>query len=144
MNQLPQLTPETSLRVLRTIHISFLVASGLIIYVGETAAPRGSAAIESSLFYLLSVVAGLSALFGWAFQRKMSAAAEQQAISGMPIELTALQRRQVGYMIAFACSLSVVLYGFVLLFLGATRPQIIPLYVVGIVLLLYFTPRRLG
>jgi hypothetical protein len=143
MNQPFQLTPETSLRVLRTVHISFLVASVLIIYVGETAAPRDSAAIKSSVFYALAIAAGLAALFGWTFQRKMSAAAEQQAISGMPIELAALQRRQVGYMIAFACSLSVTLYGFVLLFLGATRTQIVPLYVVGIVLLLYFTPRRL-
>ena len=144
MNQQPQLTLEGSLRLLRTMHISFVLAALMIMYVGEKSGPHDAAPIETSLFFALAAAAGASAIFGWTFHRKMAAAAGQESDSGMPISQTSLQRRQAGYIIGFACSLSVVMFGFVLIFLGATRAQVTPLYLTGIALLLYITPRRLG
>jgi hypothetical protein len=123
MNPQPQLTLEGSLRVLRVMHISFVVAALLIIYVGEKAGPHDAGTIQSAFLYILALAAGASAVFGWMFQKKMNAAAEQQSSSGMPIEQTSLQRRQAGYMIAFACALSVIVYGFVLIFEGLRGPK---------------------
>jgi hypothetical protein len=59
---------------------------------------------------------------------------EQDALS--------LARWRSGYVLIYALCEAVALYGLVLRFMGFTLTQVAPFYVVGFVLLFFFSPRR--
>ena len=53
-----------------------------------------------------------------------------------------LNRWRAGYIVTFALSEAIALYGFVLRFLSFSLAQVMPFYVTGFVLLVFFRPRR--
>jgi hypothetical protein len=72
--------------------------------------------------------------------RMVERAASQLALA--PTDAAALNRWRMGHIVLFALSESIVLYGLVLRFIGASILQAGVLYAGGIALLLMFTPRR--
>jgi|SRR5882762_10830113 len=65
-----------------------------------------------------------------------------RALAEDPKNEKALRKVRAGYFLNFCYSIAVVVYGLFLRFLGSSRGKVIPFYVVGIAMILVFTPRR--
>lgn len=133
---------DNQLRLLRFVHVSFLIASGLYVWIGTIAAPKDASPVDPTIYAVLGATALFAAIAAFMFKAKMTDRAEERMRENAVPDTKLLLQWRAGYIIAFACSEAVVLFGFVLLFLGATQYQALPFYVVGIMLLLLFTPRR--
>jgi hypothetical protein len=75
------------------------------------------------------------------FRRKIIAPAEI-VLSAQPDDPRALARLRLGYILIWALSESMVLYGFVLRYIGFPFAQVIPFFGGGFVLMLFMAPRR--
>ena len=132
---------DKTLRLVKTVHIAFIGAALLYSFLGPAIAPKSSDPVEPQVFWTLSTVALLCAGIAFAMKSKLTASLEQQIREGATISKINSQRWVGGHFAAFTCSLAIVLFGFVLLFLGARLSQIIPFDVAGIALLVTFAPR---
>jgi hypothetical protein len=70
--------------------------------------------------------------------------AKQLGGSSSPADANKLRRACAVQRLLMGCSLAIVLYGLVVRFKGATLAQVLPFYVVGSSLLLYFKPKEIG
>jgi hypothetical protein len=75
------------------------------------------------------------------FRRKLVLQSEP-LLASEPYEPAVVARWRTGYIITWALSLSIALYGLVLRYLGFTFSQVAPFFVAGFVLILFFAPRR--
>ena len=89
-------------------------------------------------FLLLALLLVAIALF---FRQKKTAPAIER-LHDQPNDRGAIQNLMAGSILSVVLAESVVLYGFALRFLGATRPQAAPFYVAGIFLMLLWWPRQ--
>jgi len=74
------------------------------------------------------------------FRRKLVKSSET-ILAVSPEDLVALRRWRTGYLIIYAFSEAIALYGMVLHFLGFSSVQIAPFLIAGIALILSFAPR---
>jgi hypothetical protein len=74
------------------------------------------------------------------FDRKYVRKAEALLID-RPADERAIRRRRLGYMVIYAASLAVALYGLVLHLCGAPIAHIVPFFAVGALLIVWFRPR---
>ena len=66
----------------------------------------------------------------------------ESSLAGNPESATTLYRWRTGYMATYALSEAIVLYGVVLRFLGLSFSQVVPFFLAGFILMLFFGPRR--
>ena len=64
------------------------------------------------------------------------------ALAMRPADVAALGRWRAGYIMTYALSEAIALFGLVLRLTGFTLSQVAPFYVAGFILLLFFGPRR--
>ncbi len=134
---------EAQLRSMRIVHGAMLFAAVLYVYIAEKLKPVAVAAPNSILYAAITCVA--IALIGVAFffrKRYVSDAEEKLRQPTTNTNPDTLRRWRAGHLVCFAFGESVVLYGLVLRLLGSATRQVVPFYVVGILLLIWFTPRR--
>lgn len=91
---------------------------------------------EVIIVFALSLVAWM-----FFFRRKFITAAETVLLS-QPDHPTALARLRTGYILIWASSEAIALYGLVLRYMGFTFSQVIPLLMGGFLLMLFMPPRR--
>jgi uncharacterized sodium:solute symporter family permease YidK len=68
----------------------------------------------------------------------------ERALQENPENAVALNRWRAGYIVSFALSEAVALYGVLLCFVGLRFSQVVPFFVAGFILMLFFGPRRLS
>jgi F0F1-type ATP synthase membrane subunit c/vacuolar-type H+-ATPase subunit K len=73
-------------------------------------------------------------------RRKLVKSAEQ-ILSVQPDDTAALARWRAGYLITYAFSEAIPLYGLVLHFMGFAFAQVLPFFVAGFVVILFYAPR---
>jgi hypothetical protein len=129
---------ENTRKTLHILRFALLVSIALyafiVIRVPSTVIPNPGVL---RVFILLAVVAIAAILV----IRRMLVLPSEMVLAERRDDSKGLQRWRAGYIIIYALSESLALYGVALHFLGFTGRQVAPFFLVGAVLLLIFSPR---
>ena len=131
-------TAESQLRRLRIIYAGIWGSAIIYPIVAEKLAPHVT--IDTSIYAALSIVAVGLAVCAVALRKNMLSKAER--LSELGQRDAAMRLWLVGHIIPFCIAEAVVLLGLVIRFLGATLKQALPLYALGIAVLLMNAPQR--
>jgi glycerol uptake facilitator-like aquaporin len=121
------------------IRILLLVSIALYVFIGERLGQR--APPDRNLYFVLTLVAITTVGMIFAV-RRLFVLRSEATLTAEPEDTAALNRWRSGYIITYALSEVVALFGLVLRILGFTLSQVAPFYLVGFVLMLLFGPRR--
>lgn len=133
-------TMETSLRLLRIVWAALLMAIIAYIVIGERVASNRPSP-DPIVFRMISLVAISSVVIIFGVRRIIVARAVQ-ALGNNPEDQPAFMRWRGGSIATFALCEAIALYGFVLRMQGFTLSQVAPFYISGLLLMVYFGPRR--
>ena len=131
---------ESSLKLVRTVRLVLLASIVLYAVIAESARPAPGPRLWA-YFYVATGLA-LWAAEGIFFFRRKKLRPSEKVLSTVPEDVRALRRWRTAYVVIYALSDSVALWGVVLRFMRFRLFQVLPFYVAGFPLLLYFTPRR--
>jgi low temperature requirement protein LtrA len=131
---------ESSLKLLRIVHLALLATIVFYAVIAELAHPAPRATTKA-FFYIITGVA-LFAIEGIFFFRRRKLKPSEKVLSVTPDDVAALKTWRTAYIVIYALCESVALYGVVLRFVKFSLPQVAAFYIAGFVLLLYFSPRR--
>jgi F0F1-type ATP synthase membrane subunit c/vacuolar-type H+-ATPase subunit K len=131
---------ESSLKLLRTVQVAMLISIGLYAFIAQS---YGPAPREVSLAFIYTMAALAIFMIGAILVlRGIFVKSAERALRENPEKAVALNRWRAGYIVTFALSEAVALYGVVLRFTGARFSHVAPFFVAGFILLLFFGPRR--
>jgi F0F1-type ATP synthase membrane subunit c/vacuolar-type H+-ATPase subunit K len=131
---------ESSLKLLRTVQVAMLISIGLYAFIAQG---YGPAPREVSLAFIYTMPALAIFVIGPILVvRGIFVKPAERALQENPENAVALNRWRAGYIVTFALSEAVALYGVVLRFVGIRFSQVIPFFVAGFILMLFFGPRR--
>ncbi len=129
-----------SLKMVRTVRNAMLAVLVLQVFASERtphAVQSTSPAVYGAITFLAIVM--IAAIF--IVRRAMVTRAEQTLVQNAD-DSASLSRWRAGYVITYALCEAVALYGIVLRFMGFKREQVLPFYLAGFILLVFFAPRR--
>lgn len=130
---------QRNLRSLQTVHAAFLFAAVAYLVVSYVAGPRTQ---PQPLSFILGVgVVAISTCAGGIFIRSRFVQPASETLRSNPDDAAAVARWRTGTILSLVFSETVVLYGLALRFIGASWNICGIFYVVGIFLLLAWTPR---
>ncbi len=129
------------LRTMRIIHGAMLLAAFMYVWIAEKLNYGQSPRDISTFYMVLCFQIVLIVVIAFFFRRRF-VSASVETLRTDPNNATALGRWRTGQIMSYAFAESVVLFGLVVRFTGATRMQAVPFYVVGILMLLVFYPQE--
>lgn len=130
---------EAARRMMQIIQGAFLVS--IVLYMVMTKILPANAAPNVVVFKVLALLAVGNVVTIFLLRRKLVKAAEQ-ILSVRPDDTAALARWRGGYIITYAFSEVIALYGLVLHFMGFAFAQVLPFFTAGAVIILFYVPRR--
>lgn len=130
---------ESARRTLQIVQAAFLGSIAMYALLVKTIPSTVPANLQ--LFRIITVVAVLDVLVVFVVRRTLVARA-QGTLAAQPEDAGALQRWRTGYIVTWAASEAVALFGVVLHFIGFTLTQVAPFLIAGFVLILFSAPRR--
>ena len=131
---------ESSFKLLRTVQVAMLVSIGLYAFIAQGYGPTPKN-VSLTFVYAMAVLAACTIGAVLVVRRVMVKPAES-SLAENPENAATLYRWRTGYMATYALSEAVVLYGVVLRFLGLSFSQVVPFFLAGFILMLFFGPRR--
>jgi hypothetical protein len=131
---------DASIRMLRILQIAMLVSIALYILVGERVGSVRQLS-DPTIFYVLSMVT-VTIVGVILVVRRTLVAHSAGILRDRPNDGTTLGRWRAGYVMTYALSEAIALFGLVLRIIGFSLSQIAPFYVAGFILLLFYGPRR--
>ena len=131
---------DATLQFLRVIQTAFLVAVVIYIAIAEKAGPREPKDVKQIQILLMLMAATPVGVILFFRQRLIPPA--EEVLRTQPEDANALRRWRTANFITLVLAEAVVLYGFVLRFMGGTLLQAAPFYAAGVLLMVVFTPRR--
>jgi hypothetical protein len=132
---------DSARKILQMIRWAMLVSVLLYVAVGEFAARPPAAPPNLLLFYVLTFMA-VTMVAVIMMLRRLFIKPAVDALGTLDTSPVIVNRWRTGYIVSYALSEAIALYGLVLRFLGFTLSQVAPFYVAGIILLLLLSPRR--
>lgn len=132
---------DSAIRGLRIVHGALLAAAFLYVYLAETLKADSYPRPISLIYVAIAAVAGAVIVISFVLRIRMVNSSEERLRLDAS-DAAALARWRAGNIASIALAESIVLYGLVLRFVGATTGQVVPFYLAGIAMLLLFTPRR--
>jgi hypothetical protein len=129
---------EESSRLLRVIQYAMLASVVLFVFVGEQVHSAGVG--NPMLFYALSF-ASVTTVGVLLVMRRTFVLPSQSALLLRPDDVPSLNRWRVGYILTYALSEALALFGFVLRLTGFTLSQVSTFYIAGFILILFFSPK---
>jgi hypothetical protein len=131
---------KNSLKLLRSAQVALLISIGLYALI---AGRFGPAPKTVSLAFVYSIIGLASSMVGAiVVVRRAVLMPAESTLAGDSENAAALNRWRIGYMAIFMLSEAIVLYGVVLRFVGLGFQQVVPFFLAGFILMLYFAPRR--
>jgi len=131
---------ENVLKLLQTVQVAMLVSIGLYAFI---AGRYGPAPTIVPLALVYAIVALAAAMVGAILLvRRVMLKPAESTLARDSEDAAALNRWRAGYIVTFALSEAVALYGIVLRFIGAGFRQVVPFFIAGFILMLFFGPRR--
>jgi hypothetical protein len=131
---------KNSLNLLRSVQVALLVSIGLYALIDGRFGPAPktvSLAFVYSIVGLAASMVGAIVIVRWAILTPA-----ESTLAGDSENAAALNRWRIGYMAIFMLSEAIVLYGVILRFVGLGFQQVVPFFLAGFILMLYFAPRR--
>src|SRR5207247_7724052 len=126
--------------MLPIVIIVMLISIVIYVLVVElTAHPAKLANLVVYYAMTLMVVAMVVTMF---LVRRVMVIRGEQTLAQKPEDRVSLNRWRAGYIATYAVCEAIALYGLVLRFLSFSLAQVMPFYVAGFVLLVFFRPRR--
>lgn len=135
---MPATTAEKQLTTLRIIYCGIGASAITYPIVAQMLAPPGT--IATAVYAALSVVAVGLGIFSVVLRKSMLGKAEQLSDQGQ--RDAAMRLWLFGHVISFFAAEAVMIFGLVSRFAGATLKQALPLYALGIAVLLMIAPQR--
>lgn len=131
---------ESAIKIVRAIQIAMLVSVFLFVVAGEMVGsiPKLS---NPTLFYALSL-ATITIVGVILVVRRTLVLQSATALAVRPDDAATLQRWRAGYVMTYALSEAIAIFGLVLRVIGFTLSQVWSFYIAGVILLLFFGPRR--
>jgi F0F1-type ATP synthase membrane subunit c/vacuolar-type H+-ATPase subunit K len=131
---------ESSLKLLRTVQVAMLISIGLYAFIAQGYGPPPR---EVSLTFIYTMAAlAISMIGAILVVRGIVVKPAEKALQENPENAVVLNRWRTGCIVTFALSEAVVLYGVLSRFAGLRFSQVVPFFVAGFVLMLFFGPRR--
>jgi hypothetical protein len=131
---------ESAIKVVRAIQIAMLASVVVLVLAGEFigSIPKLS---NPALFYALSLVT-ITIVGVILVVRRTLVLQSAAMLATRPNDLATLNRWRAGYVMTYALSESIALFGLVLRVIGFTLSQVWSFYIASFILLLFFGPRR--
>ena len=136
---------ETAIKVVRVLQVAMLMSVLLFVVVGELVGsnPRLSnpALTSPTLFYALSM-ATITIVGVILVVRRTLVLQSAAALAARPSDVATLNRWRAGYVMTYALSEAIAMFGLLLRVIGFSLSQVASFYLAGFILLLFFGPRR--
>lgn len=132
---------DAAVRIVQMIRIALMVSIVLYALVGEMVGGNPAAAPDNSIYFAVTFAAVITVGLMVGVRRIFVLKAESQ-LARQPEDQAALGRWRTGYILTYALSEMVALLGLGLRFLGFTLSHVATFYGVGLILMMFFGPRR--
>jgi hypothetical protein len=132
---------EPQRKLLQTVRIALLVSIALYVFIGERIEQSRSGVPDRNFYFAITLFAITTVGMIFAVWR-MFVLRSEATLADQPDDAAALKRWRTGHIFTYALCEIVALFGFVLRFMGFTLSEVVPFYIVGIALMLLFSPRR--
>jgi hypothetical protein len=131
---------ESAIKIVRAIQIAMLLSVALFVVAGEFVGsiPKLS---DPTLFYALSL-ATITIVGVILVVRRTLVLQSAAALATRPNDAATLNRWRAGYVMTYALSEAIAMFGLILRIIGFSLSQVASFYVAGFILLLFFGPRR--
>ncbi len=131
---------ENAIKIVRVIQIAMLLSVGMFVVAGEMVGsiPKLS---NPTLFYALSL-ATITIVGVILVVRRTLVLQSAVTLAARPNDVATLNRWRAGYVMTYALSEAIAMFGLVLRLIGFTLSQVASFYIAGFILLLFFGPRR--
>jgi len=131
---------ESAIKIVRAVQIAMLLSVLLFVVAGELVGsiPKLS---NPTLFYALSL-ATITIVGVILVVRRTLVLQSATTLAARPNDTATLQRWRAGYVMTYALSEAIAIFGLVLRLIGFSLSQVWSFYIAGIILLLFFGPRR--
>jgi hypothetical protein len=131
---------ENAIKIVRLIQIAMLLSVGMFVLAGEMVGsiPKLS---NPTLFYALSL-ATITIVGVILVVRRTLVLQSAVTLATRPNDVATLNRWRAGYVMTYALSEAIAMFGLVLRLIGFTLSQVASFYIAGFILLLFFGPRR--
>jgi hypothetical protein len=130
---------EGSIRLIRALQIAMLSAIVIYVLVGELVS--SSRVADPITYYVLSL-ATITIVGVILVVRRTLVRQSESMLATRPGDALTLNRWRAGYIMTYALSEAIAMFGLVLRILGFSLSQVLSFYVAGFALLLFFGPRR--
>jgi F0F1-type ATP synthase membrane subunit c/vacuolar-type H+-ATPase subunit K len=130
---------ETTRKMIQIMQGAFLMSIAL--YAVMTKILPASVLPNVLVFRVLALLSVATVAVIFLLRRKLVKSAEE-VLSAQPEDAAAVARWRSGYLITYAFSEAIALYGLVLHFMGFGFSQVLPFFIAGFVLILFYAPRR--
>ena len=131
---------ESAIKIVRLLQIAMLLSVLLLVIVGEMVGsiPRLS---NPTLFYALSL-ATITMVGVILVVRRTLVLQSAATLAERPDDVATIARWRAGYVMTYALSEAIAMFGLLLRIIGFSLQQVASFYVAGFILLLFFGPRR--
>jgi hypothetical protein len=131
---------ENAIKIIRAIQIAMLLSVAIFVVAGEMVGsiPRLS---DPTLFYALSL-ATITIVGVILVVRRTLVLQSAETLAARPNDVATLNRWRAGYVMTYALSEAIAMFGLVLRLIGFSLSQVASFYIAGFILLLFFGPRR--
>jgi hypothetical protein len=131
---------ESSIKIVRLIQIAMLLSVAILVIAGEAVGsiPRLS---NPTLFYALSL-ATITIVGVILVVRRTLVLQSAATLASRPNDVATLNRWRAGYIMTYALSEAIAMFGLLLRLIGFSLSQVASFYIAGFILLLFFGPRR--
>jgi hypothetical protein len=131
---------ENAIKIVRVVQIAMLLSVGMFVVAGEMVGsiPKLS---NPTLFYALSL-ATITIVGVILVVRRTLVLQSAVTLATRPNDVATLNRWRAGYVMTYALSEAIAMFGLVLRLIGFSLSQVASFYIAGFILLLFFGPRR--
>ena len=131
---------ESAIKIVRLIQIAMLLSVAILVVAGEAVGsiPRLS---NPTLFYALSL-ATITIVGVILVVRRTLVLQSAATLASRPNDVATLNRWRAGYIMTYALSEAIAMFGLLLRLIGFSLSQVASFYIAGFILLLFFGPRR--
>jgi len=132
---------DAALRIVRMIRVALMASIVLYALIGEVVERDATSQPDTTLYFVVTFLAIADVGVIVVMRRQLVVPAET-TLAKQPGDLLALTRWRTGYIVIYGLSEAVALFGLVLRILGFSLSHVATFYAVGLILMMFFGPRR--
>jgi hypothetical protein len=132
---------DAAFRIVQMIRVGMMASVVLYAIVGEEVIHPAQITPDSTFYFAITLIAFVDVGLIVPIRRRFVIPSEA-VLARQPDDQAALGRWRMGYIITYALSEAVALFGLVLRSMGFRFSQVVTFYLVGLILMMFFGPHR--